>query len=175
MEEQCFDWSEKEGMWQLELVSELVGEGIRRYGLLFSHPSLRYRIVSGDGFVLGFEPVWYDYRSEKLLDGYSAPPRLFAEQSECLFAEGHHDLIRYFSSRYRVFEYPGFYDPRILRTPMWYVARGKAYKNTASADTLFAHFFETLRLEQDICYDTRRKKPEPFVLAELDGRVLCRG
>ncbi len=39
---------------------------------------------------------------------------------------------------------------------------------------LFAHFFETLRLEQDICYDMRRKKPEPFVLAELDGRVLCR-
>ena len=79
MEEQCFDWSEKEGTWQLELVSELVGEGIRRYGLLFSHPSVRGRIVSGDRFVLGFGPVWYDYRSAKLLDGYSAPPRLFAK------------------------------------------------------------------------------------------------
>jgi len=66
-------------MWQLELVSELVGEGIRRYGLLFSHPSLRDRIVSGDWFVLGFEPVWYDYGSEKLLDGYSTCSCLFAK------------------------------------------------------------------------------------------------
>jgi len=35
---------------------------------------------------------------------------------------------------------------------MWYVARGKAYKNTASARDS-PHFFETLRLEQDICYE----------------------
>src|SRR6266571_3168560 len=99
--------TKRKGAVGLCLVSEFVCEGVGLHWLLFSYPSLANRVVPRNRFVFGFEPVGYDNGSEELLNGYSSGSSFIAKQRECLFPEGHHDLVRYFSSRHRVFDFPG--------------------------------------------------------------------
>src|SRR6266699_5928834 len=83
----------------VKLVSQLVLERVGYHRLLLSRPPLDDRTLPGDGLVFRLEPVRYNDRTEKLLDCYPAGSSLVAKKSVGLFAEGHHDLIRRFSSR----------------------------------------------------------------------------
>ncbi len=89
----------------LKLVSQFVRERVH-YGLFLSRPPFNNRILSWNRLVFRFEPVGYDNCSEQFLDSYSSGSSLFHKKSVGLFAEGHHDLIRRFSTRSQVFEYP---------------------------------------------------------------------
>jgi hypothetical protein len=61
-----------------------------------SRPPLNDRILPRNRLVFRLEVVRYNDGTEQLLDCYSAGSSLFAKQRVCLFAEGHHDLIRRF-------------------------------------------------------------------------------
>ena len=87
------------------LVPELVRIRVD-YRLLLSRPPFDDRILSRDRLVFRLEPIRYDDCSEEFLYSYSAGSGFFAKKSVCLFAEGHHDLIRRVFFTLSVFEYP---------------------------------------------------------------------
>ncbi len=57
-------------------------------------------------FVLGFEPVWDDYRPHQFLNSDSPSSGFLIQEFEGLFAEGYHYLIRRFFFTLSVFERP---------------------------------------------------------------------